>query len=537
MSRPLPEVTPENEHFWRGGRDGELRLLRCDDCRRWVHPPLPACPACAGTLRPTAAAGRATVHAVTVNHQRWQPDDADEPFAVAVVRLDEQDDLLLVAEVPIGTAVGDRVGVRFEQHDDVWLPSFLPGADAPAPTVPTGVHQPDRRVRSPHARRATHVAITGIGQSAIGRRLHRDPLSLTVDACRAAIADAGLAPADIDGISTWPGRSSPTPGFSGVGVDEVQEALRLDLDWFAGGPEAPGPLGAVVNAYAAVRSGLANHVLCFRTVWEGTAQARSGKRGTVGTDGGRVPPGPFHWLAPFGAVSPAIWAALLASRHAHLYGTTKAQLGAIAVTARAHAGLNPAAVYREPLDLDDYLAARLVAEPLGLYDCDVPCDGSTAVIVSASASGIRIESVGAARHRPARWFGPDDRMPMAASDAAAMLWTRTDLRPADVDVAQLYDGFSILALLWLEALGFCEPGDGGAFVEGGKRIGLNGDLPLNTGGGQLSGGRLHGFGLLHEAVVQLRGVGGDRQVAGAEVAIVGAGGGPLGGCVLLTGPR
>jgi acetyl-CoA acetyltransferase len=383
----------------------------------------------------------------------------------------------------------------------------------------------------------TTVAIIGVGQSEVGRRLGRDPLDLTVDACLAAVADAGLTPADVDGVSTWPGRYGPTPGFSPVGVDDVQAALKLELDWFAGGPEAPGQLGAIVNAYAAGKAGLARNVLCFRTVAEGTAQARTGKRGSVGTGGGRVPPGSFHWYAPFGATSPAVWAALLAARHMHVYGTTREQVGAIALMGRAHAALNPNAVYREPLSLEEYLAARTIAEPLGLYDCDVPCDGSTAVVVSASNEGVAIASIGSARHRPAGWFVDDDRAPMAASDAARMMWARTDLTPADVDVVQLYDGFSILALLWLEALGFCEPGDGGAFVEGGKRIGLDGDLPMNTSGGQLSGGRLHGFGLLHEAVVQLRGQGGQRQVAGAEVAVVAAGGGPLAGCLLLTGQR
>jgi acetyl-CoA acetyltransferase len=112
------------------------------------------------------------------------------------------------------------------------------------------------------------------------------------------------------------------------------------------------------------------------------------------------------------------------------------------------------------------------------------------------------------------------------------------LRPADVDVAQLYDGFSFLALSWLEALGFCSPGEGGPFVEGGTRIARDGQLPLNTGGGQLSGGRLHGFGHLHEAVIQLRGEAGERQVEDVpEVAVVAAGGGPLAGCLLLTGHR
>ena len=122
---------------------------------------------------------------------------------------------------------------------------------------------------------------------------------------------------------------------------------------------------------------------------------------------------------------------------------------------------------------------------------------------------------------------------MAARDAAAHMWSRTDLSPRDVNVAELYDGFSILTLIWLEALGFCGQGEGGAFVEGGQRIGISGELPLNTHGGQLSAGRLHGFGFLHEACIQLRGDAGARQVRGAEVAAVAAGGGPIAGSMLV----
>jgi acetyl-CoA acetyltransferase len=114
------------------------------------------------------------------------------------------------------------------------------------------------------------------------------------------------------------------------------------------------------------------------------------------------------------------------------------------------------------------------------------------------------------------------------------MWTRTSLKPADVDVAELYDGFSFLTMTWLEALGFCGKGESGPFVEGGKRLDLDGELPLNTHGGQLSAGRLHGFGFIHEAVMQLSGRAGDRQVNNAEVAAVANGGGPIGGCMLLT---
>ncbi len=124
---------------------------------------------------------------------------------------------------------------------------------------------------------------------------------------------------------------------------------------------------------------------------------------------------------------------------------------------------------------------------------------------------------------------------MALRDASKMLWERTDLKPSDVDVAEIYDGFSFIALAWLEALGFCGRGEGGPFIEGGKRIALDGEIPINTNGGQLSGGRLHGFGFFHEACVQLWGEGGDRQVPNSpELAVAAAGGGPLGGCLLLS---
>ena len=188
----------------------------------------------------------------------------------------------------------------------------------------------------------------------------------------------------------------------------------------------------------------------------------------------------------------------------------------------------------------------MISTPLCLYDCDAPCDGSTAVVVShrdyapdTPRPACHVNAIGTAlRGRPS-WDQFDDMTTMAARDAAASMWERTELRPADVDVAELYDGFSILTMVWLEELGFCAKGESGPFVEGGERIALDGAVPLNTSGGQLSAGRLHGFGLLHEACVQLRGEGGERQVPGTpEVAVVADGGGPIAGSMLLTrGPR
>jgi acetyl-CoA acetyltransferase len=247
---------------------------------------------------------------------------------------------------------------------------------------------------------------------------------------------------------------------------------------------------------------------------------------------------------PFAAYSAANWLALYAARYAHEYGLTREQLAQIPLSVRRNAALNPAAVYRDPLTLDDYLAARMISTPFCLYDCDVPVDGSTAVIVSAAETAadaprpaVRFEAMGSAiRGRPS-WDQWDDITTMACRDAAAHLWSRTELTPADVDTAQLYDGFSFLTVAWLEAFGFCGRGEAGDYLNGGKRIGLDGELPLNTSGGQLSAGRLHGFGHLHESVLQLRGEAGERQVAGAQVCATGAGGGPLAGCLLLTRAR
>ena len=150
-----------------------------------------------------------------------------------------------------------------------------------------------------------------------------------------------------------------------------------------------------------------------------------------------------------------------------------------------------------------------------------------------------VEAVGTALHGRPSWDQFDDLTTMAVRDAGAMMWSRTDLTPADVDVAELYDGFSFIALAWLEALGFCGHGEAGPFLEGGARIARDGQIPLNTHGGQLSAGRLHGYGFLHEACVQLWDEGGDRQVVRPggrrpEVAVAAAGGGPLAASLLLT---
>jgi len=233
---------------------------------------------------------------------------------------------------------------------------------------------------------------------------------------------------------------------------------------------------------------------------------------------------------------------MFAQRHFHEYGTTREQLAQIALNARKNAALNPKGIYRDPMSMDDYMAARMISTPFCLYDCDVPCDGATAVIVSRRERAkdmrhrpLRVEAVGTRIAGRPSWDQFDDLTAMPNRDAGKQLWSRTDLKPSDVQMAQLYDGFSWLTLSWLEALGLCGVGEGGPFIDGGTRIARDGQLPLNTHGGQLSAGRLHGYGFLHEGATQLWGEAGDRQIATPpEVGVIAAGGGNTCGCLLLV---
>jgi acetyl-CoA acetyltransferase len=382
--------------------------------------------------------------------------------------------------------------------------------------------------------------ISGIGQSAVGRRLGRSALDLTTESCLATIADAGLRPGDIDGICTYPGgNAQATAGYGGPSPAAVQDALRLNLNWFAGSGELPGQLGCLVSAAMAVSVGLCRHVLVYRTVTESTMQGAHGRAAVLPTGG--TASGIYSWNAPFGAVSAANWVALLTSRHFHEFGTTREQLGAVAMTQRRYAQANPRAPLRQALTQQDYLVARMISTPLCLFDCDLPVDGSTAFVISHRSFAVDrpnppvfIDAVGTAMRGRPSWDQYHDLTSMAAAGAAEHLWERSSLSVADVDAAQLYDGFSILVLIWLEAMGFCGKGEGGSFAASGE-LGPNGQLPTNTAGGQLSAGRLHGLGHVFEACVQIRGQAGHRQLPRRpEVIAVTNGGGPIAGCMLLT---
>jgi len=486
--------------------------------------------------------GRAVLSAFTVNH-RFSIPGLPAPYVVAQVAIEEDPRVRLTTNIvecdPDELELGRIVEVVFERNDDVWLPLFRPTAEPEVGALPEDEIAPQdfgRFVRPMLTPKKFEdaAAITGIGASTLGRRLMVAPLSLTIGACEAAIADAGLTLADIDGLSTYPAMDAM--GMGEGGVTALEGALGIRPTWINGGMDTFGPGGSVIAAVMAVATGMARHVLCFRTLWEATF-------GQLMKEGKAAPPGGARvnsWQAPFGATSAAHTLALNAQRHFHRYGTTRETLGWIALNQRANAALNPTAIYRDPMSMDDYLNARMITTPFGLYDCDVPCDGAVAVIVSAvdvakdlPKPPVLFEAVGTQIIERTDWDQTTLTHEPQVLGQAAHLWTRTSLQPKDVDVAELYDGFTFNCLSWLEALGFCGIGEAKVFLDGGKAIARDGVIPLNTHGGQLSHGRTHGMGLIHEAVTQLRGEAGDRQVVGARVAVASSGGLTPSGVLLL----
>jgi acetyl-CoA acetyltransferase/uncharacterized OB-fold protein len=541
--RPLPQITAQNEYFWTAGADGRLRVQECQSCQALIHPPAPICRYCRShDIGVRAVSGKGTLAGFTVNHRFGFP-DLPPPYVVAQVAIAEDPRVRLTTNIvdcdPDELELGQPVEVVFQQLADVWLPVFKPATDSTPLPLPVDDIAPEdfgKHVRPMVTadKFEKHSAITGIGASRMGRRLMVAPLSLTIEACEAAVADAGLTLDDIDGLSTYPGLD--IAGMGEGGVSALEGALGLKPTWINGGMDTFGPGGSVIAAMMAVATGMARHVLCFRTLWEATF-------GQLMKEGRISPPGGARttsWQMPFGASSAAHTLAQNAGRHFHRYGTNRETLGWIALNQRANAALNPTAIYRDPMTMDDYLSARMITTPFGLYDCDVPCDGAIAVIVSAvdvardmPKPPVYFEAVGTQIIERTDWDQTTMTHEPQVLGQAAHLWTRTSLRPSDVDVAELYDGFSFNCLSWLEALGFCGIGEAKDFLDGGKNIARDGVIPLNTHGGQLSHGRTHGMGLIHEAVTQLRGEAGERQVADARVAVVSSGGLTPSGAILL----
>ncbi|MFR9804136.1 thiolase C-terminal domain-containing protein [Pseudonocardia sp. RS010] len=370
-------------------------------------------------------------------------------------------------------------------------------------------------------------AIAGIGATDFSKSSGRTTLTLATEAALAAAADAGVDPKAIDGIVRC--------DADAVSHNDLATSLGLcELTyWGATGAGGAAPCGMVGQAVAAVLSGQATTVLVYRSL-NGRSGRRWGRgrkaRTTVGGDGALD-----EFFTPHGLTTPGQLWAMMAQHHFERYGTTKEHLGHIAVTCRSNANANPAAqMAGRTLTLDEHAAARSLSSPLGLFDYCLETDGACALIVT-TAERARDLAGGAVLVRATAQFasatvGPGTFYPallrpdlddQPSIGLARTLFRRAELSPSDIDVAQLYDCFTITVLVQLEQYGFCKSGEGGPFAASGA-ITPGGALPINTAGGHLSEGYIHGMNHIVEGVRQMRGSS-TTQIAGAETCLVTSG--------------
>ena len=360
------------------------------------------------------------------------------------------------------------------------------------------------------------VAVAGIGFSALTRRSEQHLGKLAFDAANAALADAGLETSQVDGLATYIMGGTGRDGVDSVSADYFLKHYTLspDFRWYAELQQGM-IASAVIEGANAIISGTANYVLVWRAMHNPPDRPY-----TQVTS--RTAQGDSQFSLPYGQSAVYQWHAMAYQRYLHEYGAKRESMAALAVNSRRNANMNERAYFRDtPMTEEDYLNARFVAEPLCLFDCDIPIEGCAAFVLTSAerARDLRnppayIASVAqnTARNRPAMIsYILDDYMACGAT-LAGQLWGDSGLGPKDMGAAQLYDGFSPSTYYWLEAAGFCPQGEAHAFVQD-RRIAIEGDLPVNTFGGSLSEGRLHGMGHLAEAALQVTGRAGPRQVA------------------------
>ncbi|MYS08098.1 lipid-transfer protein [Streptomyces sp. SID6041] len=374
------------------------------------------------------------------------------------------------------------------------------------------------------------AAVVGIGATEFSKDSGRSELSLAAEAVRAALADAGLSPGDVDGMVTFTMDTNPEITVAqACGIGELSFFSRVH---YGGGAAC----ATVQQAALAVATGVAEVVVCYRAFNE-----RSGRRFGSGVQQ-REPSAEgvaLGWQLPFGLLTPASWVAMTAQRYLHTYGLTPDAFGHVAVTDRRHAARNPAAYFHgKPITLADHAASRWIVEPLRLLDCCQETDGGQAIVVTSveRARDLRrppavvlAAAQGAGRKQEAMTsFHRDDLTGLPEMGAVArQLWRTSGLAPGEIDVAVLYDHFTPFVLMQLEEFGFCRPGEAADFVAADA-------LPLNTHGGQLGEAYLHGMNGIAEAVRQLRGTS-VNQIPGTERTLVTAGTGvPTSGLILGT---
>lgn len=383
------------------------------------------------------------------------------------------------------------------------------------------------------------TAVVGIGATEFSKDSGRSELRLAVEAIAAAVDDAGLKLADVDGLCTYAMDKNPEiEVFRNIGGRQLKFFGRTDY----GGGAACAPL---LQAALAVHAGIAEVVVCYRAMNE-RSQYRFGQA--------FVPP-PFanaesanwSWTVPFGLATPASWVALAARRYMHDFGAGSEDFGRVSVACRRHAAVNPRAwFYQKPITLADHQASRWIVEPLRLLDCCQESDGAVAIVVTSTARARTLRQK-AALIRAAAQGAMDDQMNMTSfyrQDISALsemrlvaeqLYEMSGLAAGDIQTAVLYDHFSPFVLPQLEVFGFCARGEAKEFIKGGN-IELGGDLPVNTHGGQLGEAYIHGLNGVAEAVRQVRGTS-VNQVADVENVLVTAGTGvPTSGAILAAAP-
>ncbi len=356
------------------------------------------------------------------------------------------------------------------------------------------------------------IAFVGCGYTPMTRNATKPETELAVEACLMAAADAGMDPADIDGINTqvhhWPPPSTAEI-VRGIGMREVNWQREGGL----------GILPAGIAAQALDEGKCKAILVCkiMNTIAPVTTPQIDPETGRIG--------GWQQFEVPYGLGYSMQRIGLRARAYMHRYGVTEEQVGWVCITERQHALMNPWAVMKKPLTMEDYLSSRWIAEPVRLLDCDMPVNGAFAFLMTTEdiAKDLKWPPVYLQAWAPQVTDYPDHLQPeilQGMSPFAETLYRDAGLGPADMDVWFMYDGFSFFVLHWMENLGLVPRGEAGRYVDGGTRIRFDGEHPLNPHGGQLSEGRLHGHGHVLEAVQQLRGNAGPRQAKKANTAII-----------------
>ena len=524
---------------------GRFVIQQCGSCQRAIYFPREVCPHCGGVdLRFVEPTGLGTVYSTTT--VRRKP-EAGGDYNVSIVELDEGVRLMSrvnspqEGSAPTAVAIGQRVQARVEllqtdgknQGRVVFGPAAPPAATAPAAAKPTNLANPSHferilaapAVQTPSALAALRgkTAIVGVGTFGFGEAHGYTDMELLAKSAHAAVADAGLTMQDIDGMCTASTTSTmwalPVTEYLGINPRFVSGTMIGGSSFIA----------HLLPAMQALNSGQCNAVLvCYGSV-QRTAQFG---RAEVAKARKWLDPQPFE--TPYEPMQPLSAYALAAARHMHQYGTTRRHLAEVAVAARGWAQLNPQAFMRDPLTIDDVLKARMVSDPFSVRDCCLVTDGGGAYVLVRSdrAKDLKQKPVYVLGNATAQWHRGISSMPdltvSAASQSGREAYAMAGLQAKDIDVVELYDAFTINTLLFLEDLGFCKKGEAGAFVEGGA-IGPGGRLPVNTNGGGLSCVHpgMYGIFALIEAVQQLRGEAGARQVKQAKTAIAHGNGGTL----------